>query len=446
MKRLFLVLVAASLLVGSCAIAYAADGSADISMGGEIFSIVLDSIDIVDGELTVEMEGFGDTLKMDSNGPIYPAWPIARFGETEMSPVRVHMVVGGIFTFTFESAELPDELWMDPRDDDKENVLIWEASDGAIKSSDQNISDENPDVTEDPTASPTAEPITEPTAETDISMIILDTLNNEVYVNTYEALCAGESVEKGTKSETAKGLQLTLIALGQDISADGNAGKKTLAALNNVQSALELDITDSVDAEGYAALFPALLCITDEENAKNLHEEYGIFENSDDFAYKMGLAMELNGRFATARKYFTECTYPEAAEHAKACEKPWPKTGQLYKNSAVKGSATELTVKFNSTEDRAMMVKIYTLDDVLARTLFIGGTGKATTKLPAGTYIIKDGTGSIWYGEKEAFGDEGSYEIMTFNDGIQEITLKSGYSTTITVNVSQLDESASTLR
>ncbi|MBQ6374549.1 MAG: hypothetical protein IJJ45_08715, partial [Clostridia bacterium] len=82
--------------------------------------------------------------------------------------------------------------------------------------------------------------------------------------------------------------------------------------------------------------------------------------------------------------------------------------------------------------------------DVLARTMFIGGTGQATCSLPAGTYVIKDGVGRHWYGEEEAFGDrpEGQYEIMTFEDGSQQVELKKNYRTTITVNVKENDPTA----
>ena len=44
--------------------------------------------------------------------------------------------------------------------------------------------------------------------------------------------------------------------------------------------------------------------------------------------------------------------------------------------------------------------------------------------------------------EKEAFGDDGWYEIMTFGDGEQEVVLKSGHSYTLTVNVEELDPNA----
>ena len=73
----------------------------------------------------------------------------------------------------------------------------------------------------------------------------------------------------------------------------------------------------------------------------------------------------------------------------------------------------------------------------------LGGTGKAKTSLPAGTYIIKDGTGHDWYGEEEAFGSEGYYEIMTFGNGQQEVELKKNYSSTITVNVQEDNPDAS---
>jgi len=103
----------------------------------------------------------------------------------------------------------------------------------------------------------------------------------------------------------------------------------------------------------------------------------------------------------------------------------------------VPGGDTQLSVQFNTDPDTAMLVKIYTEDGTLARTLFIGGTGKATTGLPAGSYLIKDGTGHDWYGEDEAFGDEGSYEIMTFEGGEQLVALKRNYASTITVNVQE---------
>ena len=88
---------------------------------------------------------------------------------------------------------------------------------------------------------------------------VLDALGEEAYRDTYEALLAGEIIQKGSKGEAARGLQQTLIAFGQSIVADGNIGPKSIAALNSVQQAHGLEATEMVDAEGYVLLLSALL-------------------------------------------------------------------------------------------------------------------------------------------------------------------------------------------
>ena len=263
---------------------------------------------------------------------------------------------------------------------------------------------------------------------------ILDALSEGVYRTTYDALLSGEVVQKGSKGDAAKGVQQTLVAFGQDIAVDGNVGPKTIAALNAVQEAFGLEQTEALDAEGYAALLPRLLVATDLDAADALLAGQ---MDAGEYDYMRACALVAQGKYASAKSLFEESGWGDWEARAKACVQPWPKTGVLYKNPDVKGSSTELTVKFNTDADTAMLVKIYTEGGVLARTMFIGGTGKAKTSLPAGTYIIKDGTGKNWYGEEEAFGSEGYYEIMTFGDDQQEVELKKNYSSTITVNVQE---------
>jgi hypothetical protein len=91
-----------------------------------------------------------------------------------------------------------------------------------------------------------------------------------------------------------------------------------------------------------------------------------------------------------------------------------------------------------------MHVKIYQKNGNLAAMLFIGGTGSASTWLPGGTYVIKDGTGRDWYGQEDSFGYYGDYEVMTFDDyGTTEVDLQAGYSYTITINVQNASPDAS---
>ncbi len=304
-----------------------------------------------------------------------------------------------------------------------------------------------PEPTPEPTEEPTPEPTEEPTPETIEAPApqasgktpvddVLDALNDDIYRATYDALLSGEVIQKGSKGDTAKGVQQTLVALGQDIAVDGNVGPKTIAALNAVQAAFGLPETESLDAEVYATLLPRLLIVTDPDAADALL--MGSMDAAE-YDYLRACALVAQGKYASARALFEESGWGDWAARAEACVQPWPKTGVLYKNPEVKGSSAELAVQFNTEADTAMLVKVYTEGGVLARTMFIGGTGKATCSLPAGTYVIKDGVGKNWYGEEEAFGErpEGQYEIMTFEGGSQEVELKKNYRSTITVNVQE---------
>ena len=309
--------------------------------------------------------------------------------------------------------------------------------------------------TPEPTPTPTEEPAPEPTPEATETPAeetaeapapvasgeasvddVLAALNDDAYRATYDALLAGEVIQKGSKGETARGVQQTLVAFGQDIAVDGNVGPKTIAALNAVQAAFGLEQTEALDAAGYAALLPRLLVTADPDAADAL-----LMGQTDagEYDYMRACALAARGKYASAKALFEESGWGDWAARAEACVQSWPKTGVLYKNPEVKGSSAELAVQFNTEADTAMLVKVYTEGGVLARTMFIGGTGKATCSLPAGIYIIKDGVGKNWYGEEEAFGErpEGQYEIMTFEGGSQEVELKKNYRSTITVNVQE---------
>ena len=704
MKKLLAILLALSLLLALPALA---ENAVDVKMEGQSYHLTMTDLEITNGQLCVTMEGFGDTLRMGPNGWMMAGWPVAHYGDEAVRASNVSGTVGGAFTFTFDRADMPDALWVDPYDEGEDEVLLWPASEdapaaeeapaeedsanasgisvapartpvpredasalnpppatpedftdepaeepapfdlwnvgdvvtfgryeqdddtgngaepiewtvlateadarlllanyglyplaydasastatwetcgarawlnssflndaftdaeqaliveGLVENADnpvygtdggndttdkvfllsiaeleQYLPDEASRVTnatdyaiaqgaftsqgttlcwwrlrspgqdqsygavvnssgfsggvyphleetymgeaisakddcmrpavwvipdeavlaeaeqspaeaepepepeeEEPEPEPEPEPDPEPAPEASIDDI-LSALGDDTYRATYDALLAGEVVAKGSKGDAAKGVQQTLIAFGQDIAADGNVGPKTLAALNAVQTAFGLENTDSVDAAGYEALMPRLLIATDEDAA------YGLLSASmgDEYDYTRACALEAKGLYYSAKQAFEDCGYGDWEARAAACAQPWPKTGQLYKNPDVRGSATQLTVKFNSDSNTAMLVKVYTIDDVLARTMFIGGTGKATVSLPAGRYVIKDGTGQNWYGEAEAFGGEGSYEVMTFNDaGDYEVELKSGYASTITVNVQEFNPNA----
>ena len=53
---------------------------------------------------------------------------------------------------------------------------------------------------------------------------ILTVLNNGIYSDTLAALQGGEVISYGAVSQTAAGLQQTLVDFGCDIAVDGSAG------------------------------------------------------------------------------------------------------------------------------------------------------------------------------------------------------------------------------
>ena len=268
----------------------------------------------------------------------------------------------------------------------------------------------------------------------DVAEEILSSLNNDAYRKAYDAVMAGEVLRGGSKGDAARGVQQMLADFGKKITVDGKLTDKNMETLNAVQEAFGLEQTDSLDAEGYIRLLPRLLTY------QNTDDAYWVLSDSfnyDEYDYMCGCAMMLHKKYAAARTYFENSEWADWEKRAAACVQRWPRTGVIYSNPAVQGDAAELAVQFNGASDTAMLVKIYTAKGVLARMMFIGGTGKATASLPAGTYIIKDGTGKNWYGEEDAFGSEGNYEIMTFSGGEQELQLKRNYRTTITVNVQE---------
>ena len=633
MKRLFAILTTLVLLLNATPV-LADPGAADVVMEGETYHLTLTDVGIVDGKLTVVMEGFGSNLRIGANGPMIAGLPEAHYGDEAVSCTDLNMIAGGSFTFTFERDDLPDEIWITSYDDGVDPVLIWQAGDieapgedpaasipaelvgewkgvgtpkdggtpidltitvnaggsgeytfdqgsyhesypftisngdstfsadipatsmlGSVggtwaledgflkldittefagggsysytavceKAEEEAVSSDAPGASgvsgiqpvvphiqpivphiqpivphiqpvvphiqpvvphiqpvvphipaaseaaresaaedgngdteeanpapesaDETSAEPTEEPSPESAAEkptalsgaqSELIQAVLDALNDDACRATYDALSAGEVVRKGSKGDAAKGVQQTLAAFGQKIAVDGNVGPRTIAALNAVQAAFGLEQTEALDAEGYAGLLPRLLISTDPDKADALLSDQ---MESGEYDYMRACALVARGKYFSARQLFERSAYGDWEARAEACVQPWPRNGVLYKNPAVKGSSTELTVKFNTDPDTAMLVKVYTTDGTLARTLFIGGTGKATTSLPAGTYIIKDGTGRNWYGEEEAFGQrpEGYYEIMTFDNGAQEVQLKKNYSSTITVNVQEGD-------
>lgn len=149
----------------------------------------------------------------------------------------------------------------------------------------------------------------------------------------------------------------------------------------------------------------------------------------NDENYQAGLKYMKQKKYYSAYESFGYSDLKAAAKQAKKCIQKWPKTGEIYHNSSLSGAKNmKLTVEVKANSNTATLVRIYK-GKKLASCLFIRGSGKATTKaLPAGTYVIKKGAGSQWFGLKEAFGREGTYWTCTnYSNGSTEWNLSRGH-------------------
>ena len=143
--------------------------------------------------------------------------------------------------------------------------------------------------------------------------------------------------------------------------------------------------------------------------------------------------------YFTARQEFLDSLWGDWNERAAACIQPWPKNGEAWHKYLIPGTGTQLTIRVNQPEDSAFFARLYRDGEAYCG-LFIGGEGEATTDLPAGTYSIKAGSGSIWYGGRELFGKYAAYQAMTFDEsGTETVEFEDGRAYTLSINVEKTD-------
>ena len=165
---------------------------------------------------------------------------------------------------------------------------------------------------------------------------------------------------------------------------------------------------------------------------------YASYEGDED-RYNEAMAYYKEGKFYSAKQAFIESGYGDWEDMAEKCEQPWPATGELWHDKSQWLQDMWITFVINQDTDTAIYIRLFKNDAVVS-TAFIGGPGQVKLALPGnGYYSIQDGIGRTWYGEKEAFGREGSYEDMTFDEkGTDKVFLQSYYEYTLTINAETL--------
>jgi hypothetical protein len=147
------------------------------------------------------------------------------------------------------------------------------------------------------------------------------------------------------------------------------------------------------------------------------------------------------GKYYSAKKAFEHSRYDDWEQRAEACVQPAPETGEIWhdENMYSKNMCLIFTVA-DEEDDVCQYIAVYTRDRELVESLFIRGTDSVETWIPPGEYYVRNAKGTVWYGEQELFGDEGTYEKMIF-DAVEDdrylTVLEPDYQYEITINASQ---------
>ena len=278
---------------------------------------------------------------------------------------------------------------------------------------------------------------------------IMNELGDKELRSTRKFLKDGGVLEKGYRGDAGIGLQKLLVEFGCDIAVDGAVGAKTIDALHQVQERFGIEPTDKVDFDIYDTLIPLLLLTRGEESDEvDLKDFYDSSNKEGCYEYLRGCALAGVGKYYSAKEAFENSDYEGSEERAAACAQELPDSGEIWRNPDIPGSDCALTFTVYGPEDSSgMCFQMFNMEDELVSEVFVRGSGSATAHVPAGTYHIRDGSGSEWYGRQEMFGPYGSYEYLTFSeDPDTEYDAVLDYGTyELSINVSEIAEDATSV-
>lgn len=100
--------------------------------------------------------------------------------------------------------------------------------------------------------------------------------------------------------------------------------------------------------------------------------------------------------------------FQDSNDLAQTCLQPLPGTGILYRAEGFYPGSTQLRFRNNNNE-YPRVYKVYKEDGTHVLTLFALPEETVYVWVPPGTYRINTGTGDLWFGEQDMFGDDGYY-------------------------------------
>lgn len=177
-------------------------------------------------------------------------------------------------------------------------------------------------------------------------------------------------------------------------------------------------IYDAVDRGEYAL---ALELLDTEAGQQLSGREELVVECTNGLAYQEAEDAYNDGLYYTAYGLFNDLgAYRDAPARAQSCIRSRPFTGETYRNTAYSGTSVLLKIQPPTDDGSCTYFKIYAVsgsNELLVSSAFINAGGNTTVRLPAGSYIFKAAYGyGDWYGEKEMFGPQGTYQRLKSSD------------------------------
>ena len=131
MKRKLLLILSACMLLLAVNV-WAEDGTIPF---GDV-NLTVRSVEVLDGQLTVAVDGFSNIVSIRDGQIVIPAWAYAMADDVRYDPVQVNFAANGdeettSLTFTMPYDGLPDEIYLYPEDDEENAVLLWNAEEAA---------------------------------------------------------------------------------------------------------------------------------------------------------------------------------------------------------------------------------------------------------------------------------------------------------------------------
>lgn len=259
----------------------------------------------------------------------------------------------------------------------------------------------------------------------------------------YDALLSGVVVQKGSSGDYVRTLQKLLNALGDKLAVDGSIGAKTISAMSETLQNYTCAPSERLAQLEFDRLIFALAASRDETFALAVYGE----GRGNDVQYARAAGLTRSGLFYSAYQIFRKLeldNFADSSARAAACPQKWPQTGELFHADEYQSGECSLVIRTNQSVDGATMVVVRDESGAIVSGMFIEGASSAKAMLPHGNYSICVGTGSVWFGEAEAFGTVAGaeYSRITFSGGAAVMTLETGYETTLALDVNAHDEGA----